>query len=128
MPVRVVDASALGALICGEPRANEVAQALTGATLVAPSLLWYELASICLKKIRRHPETARRVLAAHRLAGRMSIGAVAVEHPAVVRMASRMGLSTYDTSYLWLARKLGAKLVTLDARLARVAAGAAFPM
>ena len=31
------------------------------------------------------------------------------------------GLSSYDASYLWLARRLGAELVTLDARLAAAA-------
>ncbi len=52
MPVRVVDASALGALIYGEPKAEEIARALTDSTIVAPALLWFELASVTLKNLR----------------------------------------------------------------------------
>jgi predicted nucleic acid-binding protein len=37
----------------------------------------------------------------------------------VVDLASATGLTAYDASYLWLARHLGAPLVTLDSRLAR---------
>ena len=50
MPVKVVDASALGALVFGEPGTEIVAKQLSRSTLVAPQLLWLELASIALKK------------------------------------------------------------------------------
>jgi uncharacterized protein with PIN domain len=55
-PVKVVDASALGALLFGEPEAEAVAERLGDARLVAPSLLGFELTNVCLKKSRRHPE------------------------------------------------------------------------
>jgi len=53
MPVKVVDASALGAVAFGEPEAEAVAALLSGSLLVAPLLLWFEFSSICLKKIRK---------------------------------------------------------------------------
>ena len=37
-------------------------------------------------------------------------------------LAERIGLTAYDASYLWLARRTGAELVTLDRRLAAAAA------
>ena len=40
---------------------------------------------------------------------------------AIVQLALETGLSTYDASYLWLARRLGAPLVTFDERLRRAA-------
>jgi predicted nucleic acid-binding protein len=40
----------------------------------------------------------------------------------VLDLADRLGLSGYDASYLWLARALGAELITLDDRLAKAAA------
>jgi uncharacterized protein with PIN domain len=46
--VKVVDASALAALLFGEPEADLVAGQLDGARLVAPSLLAFELANVCL--------------------------------------------------------------------------------
>jgi len=42
MPVKVVDASALGALVFGEPGAEIVAKQLSRSTLAAPQLLWFE--------------------------------------------------------------------------------------
>lgn len=51
MAVLIVDASALGALIFGEPKADAIAEKLSEGPMVAPALIWFELASICLKKI-----------------------------------------------------------------------------
>ena len=117
MPVHVVDASALGALLFGEPDAEEVANALGDAPLAAPSLLWFELASICLKKIRAHPDRTEKLLSAFTLLDRLPVEAVAVDHAATVRLALERKVTTYDASYLWLARRLGGELVTLDRKL-----------
>ena len=45
-----------------------------------------------------------------------------VDHMAVLHLAMGNDLTTYDASYLYLARELGARLVTFDGRLARAAA------
>jgi len=55
MTVKVVDASALAALLFGEPEAEKVASRLEKSRLVAPALLGFEIASVCLKKLRRDP-------------------------------------------------------------------------
>jgi len=73
MPVRIVDASALGALVFGEPKAEEIARALEGSPMAAPALLWFELAGICLRKIKAHPAQKDQILRAFRLAGKLSI-------------------------------------------------------
>jgi predicted nucleic acid-binding protein len=122
MPVKVVDASAIGAVVFGEPAAEEVAATLSGATLAAPALLAFEMANIAVKKLRRHPEQRAALLAAHAFSLRLSIEIVAVESAAVVSVAEETGLTAYDASYLWLARELRSGLVTLDAVLG-VAAG-----
>ena len=46
----VVDASAIAAILFGEPQGEEVAEALGDRELIAPTLLRYELGSVCLKK------------------------------------------------------------------------------
>ncbi len=124
MPVKVVDASAIAALVFGESEAAEVATRLRDAKLVAPALLSFEIASVCLKKLTRHPEHREALLAAHRLFTRLDITQSEVDLPEVVEMAQHAGLTAYDTSYLWLALRLQAELVTLDGRLARAAAEA----
>ncbi len=117
--VKVVDASALAALLFGEPEAQSVAERLGDARLVAPSLLGFELANVCLTKLRRHPEQQSALTAAFRLRRRLAVEEVAVDHEGAVGLASTTGVAAYDASYLWLTRQLGADLVTLDHRLAR---------
>lgn len=51
----------------------------------------------------------------------MSIAQHDVQVLETIELARRTGLSAYDASYLWLARHLGAELVTLDAKLANAA-------
>lgn len=78
MAIKVVDASALAALLFGEPEAEAVA-------------------------------------------ARLEIEAVAVDHVGVIELASKARLTAYDASYLWLAQRLGAELVTLDKELGQAA-------
>lgn len=118
MVIKVVDASAIAALLFGEPEASVIAARLTDAKLAAPPLLPFEVASVCLKKLRRHPEQREALLTAHQLLGRMAIAETAVELMEVVTLAEALGLTVYDGSYLWLARKLASELVTLDRQLA----------
>ena len=120
MPVKVVDASALGALVFGEPDAQTVAKQLSESALVAPHLLWFELASIAFKKAAKHPAHAEHIREAFRMAGRLAIELLAVDHLEVIDLAAKARLTTYDASYLWLARKTGGELVTLDKRLLKV--------
>ncbi|MGH7857199.1 MAG: type II toxin-antitoxin system VapC family toxin [Candidatus Binatia bacterium] len=120
--MRVADASVVSALLFGEPRGAEAAQLLAGEEVAAPDLLPYEVASVCLKKMRRRPKDAERLLLAHRLLPRLSITFHPVDHVAVLDLARESRLTTYDASYLWLARRLGAELLTFDQRLGRAAA------
>lgn len=122
MAVKVVDASALAALLFGEPEAEAVATRLDGARLVAPPLLSFELANVCLIKARRHPEQREALTAAFRLRTRLGVEEMAVDHDGALQTAAAAGLTAYDASYLWLARQLGAELVTLDRQLATAAA------
>ncbi len=123
MPASVVDASALGAVAFGEPDAEEVAGLLAGADLYAPTLLGYELTSVARKKAARHPERRAAIAWALERALELDIQRVEVEHPAVLELALETGITSYDAAYLWLTRRLGASLVTLDAALKAAAGG-----
>ncbi|WP_325676996.1 type II toxin-antitoxin system VapC family toxin [Rhodopila sp.] len=116
--VKVVDASALAALIFSEPEADAIAGRLEGARLAAPSLLDYELANVCLVKIRRAPDQAKTLRAAYGMAHRLRVEIIAVDPLSVLELAETTGLTAYDASYLWVARSIGAELVTLDRKLA----------
>ncbi len=116
----VVDASALGALAFGEPRAAEVARRLDGAVVHAPTLLAYELANIAWKKSRRDARLAPAICRALDVTIGDCAGIVwhPVSHADAVLIALATGLTAYDSAYLWLAGFLGAELLTFDERLA----------
>ncbi len=121
MPVKVVDASALGALLFGEPDGASVARRLEDGELIAPALLGFELANICLKKMLRHPDRRNALLDAFAIYRRMAIETVDVDHEETVRLAEHARLTAYDASYLWLTHQHRGELVTLDKRLSRAA-------
>ncbi len=121
MAVKVIDASALAAILFGEPEAEDVSKCLRGSRLVAPALLPFEVASVCLKKIRRHPEMRQQMLDAYARREAVGVEEVEVTLAEVVMLAEQTNLTCYDAAYLWLATRLKADLVTLDVRLGGVA-------
>lgn len=120
MAVKVVDASALAAVLFGEPAAEEIASRLESQALVAPALIEYELGNTCWKKCRRHPQQSKALQAGLDILGELELLLHDVDLPAVLRTAIQRNVSFYDASYLWLAKQLNAELVTLDERLSRL--------
>ncbi len=121
VPTRVVDASAIAAILFHEPDAVKVARRLDGHQLIASPLLDFELSNVCLTKLRRHPDRRDELLAGFRWRSRLAIQISNVDHEGVLALAEQTRLSFYDASYMWLARQLGAVLVTLDRKLAAAA-------
>jgi predicted nucleic acid-binding protein len=121
----VVDASMAAAWLLADERSHET-DAVLGRlgvdTARVPSLFWHEARSLLLKAERRgripaggagaHMLRLRRLPLDDRGAGTdATVFALAVKH----------GLSTYDATYLALARSENCPLATLDARLASTA-------
>lgn len=124
MPARVVDASVLAAWCFREPRSREALGLIQGSDLYAPSLLAYELTSIARRKAASYPGQADALGEALLVALALPIHWREVDHTAVLRMAVAAKLTTYDASYLYIARVLGVPLATFDQRLERAARGA----
>lgn len=119
--VKIVDASAVAAMVFQEPEAGDVAARLDGSRLIAPRLLMIELANVCAMKCRRHPEDQAAHRAAFALLPLLGIEEVEMVHERVLDLALETGLTAYDASYLWLARQAKAELVTLDKALLKAA-------
>lgn len=119
MPDRVVDASVIAAMVFEEPRADEAEDLLRDASLFAPEILPYELASVALKKTKiepsRHFEFAMRLLRALSV----QVKLVPIAPLELLQLARETNLTIYDAAYLQAARRLGYPLVTFDAKLAR---------
>ncbi len=119
MPGKVVDASALAAILFGEPEAESVASQLGDSHLRAPVLIEYELANVCLIKCKRNPEQREALIRAFDLRREFDLEYMNVDLDGTLLLAAQTGLTVYDASYLWLARTLGSGLVTLDRQLLR---------
>ena len=120
----VVDASVVvAALVDGGPAGEWSAAALRGERLMAPELLPFEVANVLWRLEsgqRLPPEMA--ALAHHDLL-RLDVALWPYIALAEAAWRQRGSLSLYDASYVSLAQRLDAPLVTLDERLARAATG-----
>lgn len=118
----VVDASAVAAVLFGEPEGDAVRRQLRGHVLHAPSLIDDELTHVAWKKLQRSPSSASAIFEALSAVPRLNVTCVQPDAVHVLATAAAARVSTYDASYLWLARTLGVRLVTLDKALARTSA------
>lgn len=117
MSVTVVDASAIAAVVFDEPEAAPVVSSI-GESIIAPSLLRYELASVCAVKLMRDPRHANTTLDRYRLLDLLEIVYAEPDWDTLPVLARQWELTAYDAAYLQLALARQAPLVTLDARLA----------
>lgn len=115
----VCDASSLVALLLdGGPEGRWVADTLSGARLLGPSLVLFETSNI----IRRH-ELAGLVSADLAVQAHHDLLDLGIEQWPYRLLAARAwelrkNLSTYDASYVALAELTQTELITLDARIA----------
>lgn len=117
MTDKIVDASALAAIVYQEPEEHDMVARLQGRTMYAPALIRFEMANVCLKKSRRHPNERQRLVEQHTRSLSLPIVELPVDHIEVLVLAEAFKLSAYDANYLWLAKTTGFELVTLDGDL-----------
>jgi predicted nucleic acid-binding protein len=73
-------------------------------------------------KCRRHPDQSDALVAAFDHRADLGVEELSVDISEVLALALKTGLTACDASYLWLSRRLGADLVTLDKALGNAAA------
>lgn len=118
MAVRVVDASAVGALLFGEEAGPWVRDQTADQELIAPALLPFELGNVCWVKIRRNPNEADALLRAWtNWTDEPPVTIIEVDLMGTLQLARMHNLTFYDATYLWLASDQGADLISLDAAL-----------
>ena len=129
VPTVVVDASAIGAILFAEPKGDAILERLRGCDLTAPAIIRCEVVSIAMKKNRARPGARQEWPRRLRRYPALLVNEQEVVPAQVFALALETGLSAYHASYLWLARRLGVALITLDGDLARAgeAAGSVGP-
>jgi predicted nucleic acid-binding protein len=115
---RVVDTSAVAAMLFGEPDGPWVHALLSGSPLVVPGIFHFELGNTCRMKCRRHPDEAEALLANWlEWNSEPPVTAMATDLIATMHLARDHNLTFYDASYLWLAQDRTAELISLDKAL-----------
>lgn len=120
----VLDASVAVAWFLPEPHADFAAGLVgAGIDLTAPDLIVPEVANALVKAFRRGAISQARVAAAvQQMAnGIVQLHASAAMLSDAADLACRFRCSAYDATYIELARRRAAAIVTDDARLAEVA-------
>jgi len=91
--------------------------------ILVPDLLFLEVASVLYKQVRLELMTADEAKELLQEIGRLplrSVSAAELKCDALVAALAE-GLTVYDAAYLVLARREGAKLLTVDTKLQKVA-------
>ncbi len=116
----VLDASAVAEVVLRRPRTEGVAAAMlaTGESLHAPHFLALEVTHVI-----RRVTAAREISLAEALVAVASVEALSIRRYAHEGLLGRIwgyrhNFSVYDAAYVVLAEVLGARLLTLDMRLA----------
>jgi predicted nucleic acid-binding protein len=84
-------------------------------------LIALEIANICANRVRREPARHEALLALLPVFEGFNIRQHPVDAAGLLCLALGTRLTACDAAYLWLARHLGAPLVSLDDRLASAA-------
>ena len=120
--IRIVDASAIGAVLLVEQESAWVTEQTDGSELIGPAILPFEVGNICWKRLRRSPADTDRVMAIWSAwSASLPVRLVMPDPTYTLRLAYETGLTFYDASYVRLAQDYDADLVSLDAQLVRVA-------
>lgn len=116
----VIDASALSAVIFGEPGAERIAQEISRyAWAVTTSLLEFEVRNVGLVKARRGEISFDEAKQALRAAGYPLTRPFDFDE--AFQLAANLDLTLYDAAYLQLAKELEVALLTLDTQLLQAA-------
>ena len=97
MSVTVVDASALAAVLFDEPESEPIVASISGS-LVAPSLLPYEIASVCSAKLSMRSADAKAILSRYGLLLDLDIELTEPDWQRLPMLARAWSLSAYDAA------------------------------
>ena len=118
----VVDASAVLAVIFNEPEKPSLIAATEGTTLIAPGCLSWELGNALSAMLKRQRIGLGAASKALSIFGRIPIQEMEVSLPDALELCDRHGIYAYDAYYLHLAKRTSTPLLTLDQKMAEVAA------
>lgn len=117
----VSDTNIFLAVVLNEPEKGRIIQLTTGAEVVAPEILPYEIGNALSAMYKRGRITNKEALSAQRETENISVRLVAIEVQEALRLALEFNVYAYDAYFLQCAKSLSSPLLTLDNRMKQVA-------
>lgn len=114
MLIRVVDATAVSAVLFGEPAAEYIVEQLEDAVIIAPTVLESHLCEICLQKMDDSDGYDGHYLEALSLLQVMDLHYIKQDPSEIVRFAAERNITVSEAYYLRLVYAFDADLVSLN--------------
>lgn len=123
MPI-VVDTSVILAIVLNEPNKEQLVRCTTGAELVAPLALHWEMGNALSAMLKRQRLSLAQALEALREYRKIPIRFLDLPLDAALRVADQHQIYAYDAYFIVCAQQQNCPLVTLDGGMIRVARSA----
>ena len=117
----VVDTSTIIAVIANEPEREALVELTTGADLIAPHSVHWEIGNAFSAMLRRERVKVEQAIQAIRLYQRIPIRFVDVELEESLQIADTLGIYAYDAYLIRCALKYKSPLISLDRKLINAA-------
>jgi predicted nucleic acid-binding protein len=117
----VVDASVIIAVIANEPQKDKLIALTTGADLIAPSSIHWEIGNAFSAMLKQGRITLHQALQAVEVYYRVPVRFTEVELEESLKLAAELNIYAYDAYLIRCALKYNAPLFSLDQSLIRVA-------
>jgi predicted nucleic acid-binding protein len=117
----VIDTSAIIAVIANEPEKEALVELTTGADLIAPRSVHWEIGNAFSAMLRRERIKVEQAIQAIKLYQQIPIRFVDVELEETLKIANVLGIYTYDAYLIRCALKYRSPLISLDRNLVNAA-------
>lgn len=117
----ISDTNIFLAVVLNEPEKDRIIHLTSGAEVVAPEILPYEIGNALSAMYKRKQITDEEAILAQRATGNIPVRLVAIDTQEALRLAIEFNIYAYDAYFLQCAKSLSCPLLTLDKRMEQVA-------
>jgi len=117
----ISDTNIFLAVVLDEPEKDYIIELTSGADVVAPEILPYEIGNALSAMYKRRQITEKEALSAQKIINTIPVRLVAIDIQKALKLALEFNIYAYDAYFLQCAMALSSPLITLDNRMKKVA-------
>ena len=117
----LIDASALMPILINEPEKGKIVNLTRNCTLLAPSILPYEIGNALTRLKKRNILTEQNIIMAFKDFEKIPLRLLDISIENALKLACKYMIYAYDAYYLEAANELNLPLLTLDISMKKVA-------